>query len=399
MAASDRSLRVGVSFLGVHPQMGGFYQLSLSVLEALVDADENYELVLFTDDPAVLDQHDHLRENVRVVRVPKERPSFVRNVFRILAAIWGPGPFPDILKGRYAALDAERCDVIVHPHWGVGSYVTSAPAISTVVDSAPKDQPGLMPRWAGLKLDLTIRAIVRRARIVVAESDWGGVLLQTHYNANPAKIRVLPLTPPKYLAKDGSPEMDAEILASLAINEGYLFLPGRWDNYKNTKRVLAALAMLRDAGHAVPLLVLSGLKTHELEPARLEIALHGLTGRVLVAGYVPDSAMSALYRNAIALVFPTTLGPTSLPVVEAISLGCPVIVPNIPSYPAQAGEAGIVVDPYDVASIAKGIESVVFDAECRERLRRSAVARAEEIRAVDYGERLGGFIRDALRSA
>ncbi len=374
--------------------MGGFYQWSLSILEALVELNEDYEIILFSDDPSILEQHEHIKENIRIVQFQKEKTSFIKNSFRIFFTLWGRGMFTDVLKGGYSALDQEECEVIFHPYWGAAAFLTSTPAICTIADSAPRDQPMLMPILARWKLDLSIRAIIKKSKLILVESEWGGHLLQIHYNANPSKIRVLPLTPPNYLAAEYSAKSEREVLAKMGIHGEYIFLPGRWDGYKNTKRVLKALCLLREAGMNPPCLVLSGLKALEIEPAEREIKRLKLEDYVIVVGYVPDVLMPCLYRNAIALVFPTLLGPTSLPVIEAISLGCPVIVPNIPAYPEQAGDAGITVDPYSVESIAEGIKCMVFQEELRESLKRNALIRAEKLRELNYGERLRSFISE-----
>jgi glycosyltransferase involved in cell wall biosynthesis len=390
----DGRTRVGVSFIGVRAQMGGFYQHSLSILEELVDLGAGYEIVLFSDDSAVLEQHSHIKERVQIVHVPKGKSSLIANGLRVLYALWGRGSFPELLKGPYSIIDRTQCKVVFHPYWGPAAFVTSTPTVCFIGDSTPRDHPRLMPWAARWQLDFLIRAILRKAKLILVESEWGAELLRTHYKADRSRVRVLPMKPPRYLLAGTSAGTDREILARLGISRQYLFLPGRWDGYKNTKRVLQALRLLRNDGLDPPQLVLSGLKAHELDPARQAIEELRLEDRVTVVGYVRDELMPALYQNAIALVFPTTLGPTSLPVVEAIALGCPVIVSDIPAYPEQAGEAGITVDPYSVESIAAGIRRVVFDEDVHRRLKENARARGAEIRGLDYGERLRAFIRE-----
>jgi glycosyltransferase involved in cell wall biosynthesis len=59
----------------------------------------------------------------------------------------------------------------------------------------------------------------------------------------------------------------------------------------------------------------------------------------IYAGRLPDAALTHLYRKAIALVFPSQYEGFGLPVLEAMSQGCPVICSRVASLPEVAGEA------------------------------------------------------------
>jgi glycosyltransferase involved in cell wall biosynthesis len=76
------------------------------------------------------------------------------------------------------------------------------------------------------------------------------------------------------------------------------------------------------------------------ELARLE----GLD-QILFPGFVSRQDLIALYRHAVALVYPTYFGPENLPPLEAFALGCPVIASDIPGHAEQFGTAAVLVDP------------------------------------------------------
>jgi glycosyltransferase involved in cell wall biosynthesis len=113
-------------------------------------------------------------------------------------------------------------------------------------------------------------------------------------------------------------------------------------------------------------------------------------------GYVPDEDMAALYKAAGALVFPTFLGPTAIPILEAFAAGCPVICSNVEGLDEQVGDAGILVDPSRPESIADAIRSVFTDASLRESLTTKSHARSQVLAGGDYGARVSAVVDQVI---
>ena len=86
-----------------------------------------------------------------------------------------------------------------------------------------------------------------------------------------------------------------------------------------------------------------------------------LTGEILAhsAGYVPDDELSSLYENAALFVYPSLYEGFGIPPLEAMSLGCPVILSDIPVFREIFGDAAHYVDPLDTGSIRDGILQVL----------------------------------------
>ncbi|KKQ48544.1 MAG: Glycosyl transferase group 1 [Candidatus Woesebacteria bacterium GW2011_GWD1_38_10] len=82
---------------------------------------------------------------------------------------------------------------------------------------------------------------------------------------------------------------------------------------------------------------------------------------VIFLGYVNESDIYALYSGAEALVYPSLYEGFGLPILEAFSLGIPVVTSDIGSMKEIAGSAAMLVDPNDVDSIKIGIEKVLVD--------------------------------------
>jgi glycosyltransferase involved in cell wall biosynthesis len=103
-----------------------------------------------------------------------------------------------------------------------------------------------------------------------------------------------------------------------------------------------------------------------------------LRDHVVPTGRIDDATLAALYAGAACLALPSLYEGFGLPLVEAMSYGTPVLTSNIASMPEVAGDAGVLVDPLDVDSIAGGLVRMLGDPALRARL--SVNARAQSAR-------------------
>ncbi len=81
----------------------------------------------------------------------------------------------------------------------------------------------------------------------------------------------------------------------------------------------------------------------------------GIQDQVKFLDYVKKEDLPALYKGAIALTYPSLFEGFGLPILEAQSCGCPVITSKVSSMPEIAGSGAILVDPYNIDDIVKGM--------------------------------------------
>lgn len=113
--------------------------------------------------------------------------------------------------------------------------------------------------------------------------------------------------------------------------------------------------------------------------------------RVRRFDYAPFPLLVSLIRGAKALVFPSLYEGFGLPVLEAMSLGTPVITSNTASIPEVAGDAALLVDPYDPRAIADAIKVMATDSALRETLSARGRAQAALFSEERYRERLSSL--------
>ncbi|MGB3739309.1 MAG: glycosyltransferase family 1 protein, partial [Pontixanthobacter sp.] len=112
--------------------------------------------------------------------------------------------------------------------------------------------------------------------------------------------------------------------------------------------------------------------------------------RIIQLSYAPFSLLVSLIRGAKAALFPSLYEGFGLPALEAMALGTPVICSNTSSLPEVAGDAALMIDPYDTGALAGAIRTMDADADLRDEYRRRGIAQAAEYSPENYRMRLKG---------
>jgi glycosyltransferase involved in cell wall biosynthesis len=110
--------------------------------------------------------------------------------------------------------------------------------------------------------------------------------------------------------------------------------------------------------------------------------------KIIQLSYAPFPLLVSLIRGAKCTIFPSLYEGFGLPVLESMLLGTPVISSNTASIPEVAGEAAILVDPYDAQKIAQAIRAVDADEGLRNSLVLAGLTQADRFSEVAYVNRL-----------
>lgn len=89
---------------------------------------------------------------------------------------------------------------------------------------------------------------------------------------------------------------------------------------------------------------------------------------LIVAGYVQDNELIALYERAACFVFPSFYEGFGIPPIEAMTLGCPVVASNTSAMPEVLGDAAIYFDPHNVDELVVSVKRVLQDRQLRDTL-------------------------------
>jgi len=99
-------------------------------------------------------------------------------------------------------------------------------------------------------------------------------------------------------------------------------------------------------------------------------------GSAVVAGYVPEATLQALYAGAAAFAYLSAYEGFGLPCLEAMASGAPVLASTAPALAEVTGPAARRVTPEDPASVAAALGELLEDAAARAALAEAGRARA-----------------------
>jgi alpha-1,3-rhamnosyl/mannosyltransferase len=172
--------------------------------------------------------------------------------------------------------------------------------------------------------------------------------------------------------------------AALPADGGYVLFLGTLEPRKNVGGLLDAWARLADRGplegghygrsgstgvgsptqrRKLPDLVLAGKATEAAQPWLDRIARPPLLGLVRHVGYVDPARRRELYAGARVLVQPSFEEGFGFPVLEAMTVGVPVVAASRGALPEVLGDAGLLVDPADPDQMAAAIGQMIDDDE------------------------------------
>jgi glycosyltransferase involved in cell wall biosynthesis len=268
-------------------------------------------------------------------------------------------------------------DVAHVPYWAP-PFASTIPTVVTIHDLIPlllREYRGGPLVWLYTAL---VSATAHSAALVLADSEASKRDIVVHLGVPEERVRVV------YLAADArySPvpvSSDLEIRARYGLPGRYVLYLGGFDVRKN---VATALGAYRWAGPVIGeecLLVIAGRLPEEdtafaPHPRRLAWEQGVDEKFVQFVGFVDEEDKPALYRGAVAFIFPSRYEGFGLPPLEALACGTPVVGSDAASIPEIVGDAGVLLSPDDAGGMAGALIQLATDEHFRAELSRRAVA-------------------------
>jgi glycosyltransferase involved in cell wall biosynthesis len=283
--------------------------------------------------------------------------------------------------GRFLKVRMDNPPPIMHWTYPVPVEVEGARNIYTLHDLVP------------LRLPYTTLDSKKNYRQILDRCAADGAHICTVSEASRQDIiEILGVAPDRvtncYQASPVPPGLHADPAEDAAMIEGIFGLKakgfflyfGAIEPKKNVGRMVEAYLSTRTD---TPLVIVGGRAWQSEEELRL-----ANSDRIVRLDYMPRLLLLRLIRSARAVLFPSLFEGFGLPVLEAMQLRTAVVTSNTSSLPEIAGDAALLVNPYDVSSISDAIAAIDRDPALAERLAANGEVQARNFTPARYAERL-----------
>jgi len=203
----------------------------------------------------------------------------------------------------------------------------------------------------------------RRSPFVITATSYGKKQISHYMGISPEKLIVVH-DGAKRLNYDKDDDGLSQLLKSLSLTpSGYILHVGSMFKRKNLPALANAFSKIKSLSYPGLKLVLAGSSLNTIDSDYnlvLDIIKNnGLEKDVVLTGYMTDSDLGQLYKNALMYVFPSLNEGFGLPVLEAFESKLPVLVSNNTCLPEVGGDAVLQFDPFDVDDMYQKIKTVL----------------------------------------
>ena len=350
-------MRIGIDARKLHDFGIGTYIRNLLRQLARIDDRTEFVLLCRPDDAAALSA---LGENFRAVPETAGNYSLSEQI-----------AIPIALKRAGVTL-------FHAPHYVLPPLVPCR-SVVTIHDCIHLMFPQYLPnRLAHRYARISIAMAARRATRVLTVSESSKRDILRFVDSDPDKIDVIYNSYDERFGMEPAEEDVVRVRERFQLQDEFVLYAGNVKPHKNLERLIEAFQLVRKRGLDHLKLVLIGDAISKYAALRRAVHRHQLHKYVRFLGYVPEETLAVMYRLAGVFVFPSLYEGFGLPPLEAMASGTPVVTSNASSLPEVAGDAAVLVDPYDPRAIADGIYRVLTDEALRRSMRAKGLERAAQ---------------------
>ena len=335
-------MRVAINLLTDNPlkPSGAHWYWTRIIPEMVKRLAPDEELHLLVS-PMSRELHQGYGPNVHYITYPWSNEK--RNLRTLSEHLYSPIRLP---FNRIDVLDTLMAP-LVNPTWSLVIHMKTMHAFTT---------PQAISPAVRLYRRMNYPRSARLADAIIINSESLRLEIERYLDVEPAKLHLVYEAVDHDLFKPAGRTEAAEHVLSYGLTRPFgLFVSGLWP-YKNCEGLLRAWALagsslrgrqLAIVGHGHDERYVGSLKalTDEL----------GIQDDVVFVGGVPLEETARFYQAADVFIYPSFNETFGLPILEAMACGTPVVTSNVSAMPEIAGEAAVLADPNDPASIADAI--------------------------------------------
>jgi glycosyltransferase involved in cell wall biosynthesis len=350
---------------------GGTFQYNQQILSALLSLPaDRYKIIVFYIDPAWI--------NLIPTHCDKRQLLYPRRLKLLYKALFGLGLADSVMRFLFSLSPLRHLadpgyDLIVFPSQDLAGLYLSPKSVNVVHDLMHRYETNFRESSAfGRRTfrDRLFSSMCRLSRLILVDSNVGKTQLLESYGNCKAKIEVLPYIAPSHVVNYDE-EPNSSFFEKINLPSKFIFYPAQFWPHKNHMVLLEAANVLKQKFKDLHF-VFTGPKKYAYNEIYAYCVGNDLLSHVTFLDYVPNEVLGGFYKRARAMVMPTYYGPTNIPPLEAISVGCPVAVSKIYGMPEQLGDAALYFDNTRVEDVTRTLEQLWSSDDIRKQLRVNA---------------------------
>ena len=237
-------------------------------------------------------------------------------------------------------------DGILFSPANIGPYFVKG-QIVTMHDASVFAVPDAYSWSFRLKYRIILKHLGKTAKKIITVSEFSKKELIKYCKIDPEKIVVIPHGHEHLLRI----KPDPAIISKYGLDQKpYYLVVGSNSPHKNLRVVFEAIKLINNP--EFNLVIAGGSYDRVFSKQAVD-----LPKNVIHVGYVTDSELRSLYEHAQAFIFPSKYEGFGLPILEALSVGCPVISSNAASLPEVGGDIVTYFDSDDTKGLANAINN------------------------------------------
>lgn len=359
------------------PEFGGLYQYSMALTEAII-SNKNFDITIETNN---YDIYQKYKNKTKVIFHKKLLKKFFQYLFEIkflkIIAYRILIKSKNILKKIFSFLiksnikNENLYDIIIYPSQNfIYENNNKSFKIVSVIHDLMHIYEGHFSEYSFEEKSMRnylFSNICKNSDIIVSDSKVGKKHIIESYGVN-KESKIFPIY---FCAFDHKEDQNyfEKLKKKYGENyfQNYFFYPAQFWEHKNHLRILDAIYYLKLKNINFNL-VLTGSKKNNYKNVMKKIYEYNLSKNVINLGYVNEGAIKPLYKNSIGLIYPSLIGPTNIPPLEAMNYECPVICSDIYAMREQLKDAAFFVNPLSVKEIADAMVKISKNHKLREKL-------------------------------
>lgn len=378
--------RIGILNLTSTVGTGGVFQYTMNLIEALRNDKKNKYFVFYKDPE--FEKFCENSQNFKLIPmsiIENKLSKFSRKIATLF-------DFKSPMLGIYNVIKENKIDILIDPTSSPIGFHLDLPYIVVIHDVMHKYYPDF-PEYSLKKRilrDLTYKRAANHSQLVVVDSYQTKEDLVRFYKIEREKIKVIPSCISWYIYKYKDLEESSinEIINKYKIPQKFIFYPAQFWHHKNHLRLIESLYLLKKKYNIKIPVIFVGTPKKDSKETFIKIMKMidelGMVDQILCLGYLTEEEVVALYKRATALVFPSLIGPTNIPPLEAMALGTPVLCSDLFSMPKQIGDAGLLFDPFNIEDMAEKIYRILTDKNLRQELIQKGYERVKDMTLEKY---------------